>query len=201
MAEIAPKLFIPPVRDFIFKEIFGDPNDTEFSKSLLQSTLDLPPEDYEHLEVADPNLQKQSEDGKLSILDLKLHTKNGDIIDIEIQTSDTLEIRERLIFNLAKTLVEQLHSGDRYKKLKRVIGIQITTFNLLKETEEPSEYYHNEYLLRNKRSGKTFSDLIELHLLELNKVQKTENGSSDMLTNWMRFIGAKTPEGGHENAH
>jgi predicted transposase/invertase (TIGR01784 family) len=184
--------FIPPVRDFIVKGIFGDPGNIEFAESFLKSTLELPPEEYQKLEIADPNLQREHETDKLGIVDLKLFTKSGKIIDVEIQSSDTMEIRERMVFTLAKTLASQLHSGSRYRELKRVIDIQIADFDLLEPGEEPDDCYHNTYLFMNKRSGKLFTNIVEMHLLELSKVPKDGNG--DMLANWMRFIGAKNPE-------
>jgi predicted transposase/invertase (TIGR01784 family) len=189
-----PLRFIPPVRDFIFKGVFGDAANTSFLESLLQSTLDLPVDEYQKIEITDPNLQKEYEKDKLSILDLKLHTKSGQIINVEIQACDTEEIRERMVFTLAKTFASQLHSGEKYRGLKRVISIQITDFNLLEDDEEPAQYYHNTYLFKNNRSGKVFSNIMETHLLELPKAPKKHGASDDMLANWLRFIAAKTPE-------
>jgi predicted transposase/invertase (TIGR01784 family) len=187
--------FIPPIRDFILKQIWGNPDDTAFLASFLQSALDLPPEEYRKIEIADPNIQKEHETAKLSIVDLKLHTGSGQIIDIEIQAWDTNEIRERMVFTLAKIFAAQLRSGSKYKDLKRVISIQITDFNLLKKNEEPAEFYHNKYLFKNERSGKMFSNIVEMHLLELPKVpKKGAENRGDMLENWLRFLSAKNDE-------
>jgi predicted transposase/invertase (TIGR01784 family) len=183
-------LFIIPIRDFIFKVLFGI---KEFMASFLMAILDLPEEEYADLQITDPSQQPEYVGGKLNILDLKLFTKSGKIINIEIQTNDTAEIRERIVYALCKAMSLQLRAGMKYKKLERVIGIQITDFVLL--GEEPETRFHNKYGFSNLESHKVFSDIIEMHILELPKVPKEAmDGDSNMLANWLRFLGAKSPE-------
>jgi len=52
--------------------------------SLLKSFLELPQEEYE-LTFLDTHLKPETEDDKLGIVDVKINTKTGKIINIEIQ--------------------------------------------------------------------------------------------------------------------
>jgi predicted transposase/invertase (TIGR01784 family) len=165
--ETKQRLFIAPIRDFIFKQLFGDRNNTAPLVSFLLSVLDLPRAEYEHIELADPELQREYAADKLSVIDLKLYTTSGRVIDIEIQTCDTGEIKQRIVFSTAKALAFQLRSGKAYRELRQVISIQITNFVLL--DDEPDDQYHNVILLMNKRSHKVFSDMMELHFLEIGR--------------------------------
>jgi predicted transposase/invertase (TIGR01784 family) len=182
-------LFIVPIRDFIFKVLFGM---KKFMASFLLAVLNLPQNEYEDLQYADPEQQPEYPGGKRNIVDLKLYTKSGKIINIEIQTNDTAEIKERMIYALCKSMSLQLRSGEKYKKLEKVIGIQITDFALLKGKDERNEF-HNMYTFMNEKTHTVFSDIIEMHILELPKVPKDMTGD-DMLVYWTLFLGAKNQE-------
>jgi predicted transposase/invertase (TIGR01784 family) len=168
------------------KKQFGDPGNNRFLVSFLQSVLDLPKEEYDRVEIADPNLQREYEEDKLSVVDVRIHTKSGKIVNIEVQVADTREIRERVIYSNAKSIAVQLHAGNGYFQLKKVISIQITDFVLLGEEEG----YHNVYKLGNVESHKVLSELAEIHILELSRIPEGTT-IDDMLVNWMRFLSSK----------
>lgn len=70
---------------------------------------------------------------------------------------------------------EQLKKGEPYEKLKKCIHVSILDFNHFPNDEE---------------TGEKYTDLMEIKILELRKLQKELKEDSDIL-NWMRFLGGK----------
>ena len=78
---------LPPTDDWIFKLPFGD---------LLKSFVELPDEEYD-LIYLDPHLKRERKEDKLGILDVKVRTKTGKIVHIEIQVEPIFpEVKEHL---------------------------------------------------------------------------------------------------------
>jgi predicted transposase/invertase (TIGR01784 family) len=182
------KPFLSPRNDFVFKRLFGDSNDTGILTAFLKSTLSLPPEDYAEVTLADSHLLRDSPEDKLGILDVKVKTLSGRIIDIEIQVLEPPAMRERIVFYLAKMVTEQIGSGDNYRKIQPSICILITDYELIRE----NRYYHNRYRLHDSETGSTFTDLLEVHVLELPKLPQSEDGS--VLWGWLKFLDARKEE-------
>ncbi|MDR3056366.1 MAG: Rpn family recombination-promoting nuclease/putative transposase [Zoogloeaceae bacterium] len=180
--------FLSPRNDIVFKRLFGDAHDTEILTAFLKSTLSLPSEDYEEVTLADPHLRRDDPDDKLGVLDVRVKTTSGRMIDIEIQVLSTPDMRERIVFYLAKMVTEQIGSGDSYKKIQPSICILITDYELIGE----NWYYHNQYRLHDPKTGSVFTDLLEVHILELPKLPKSEDGS--VLWDWLKFLDARKEE-------
>jgi hypothetical protein len=69
--------------------------------------------------------------------------------------------------------VDQMKSGFKYDVLRQAISVVITDHTLL-----PDEGgYMNCYELRNRKSGKLFTDLQQYAILELPKVPEEDDGS------------------------
>jgi predicted transposase/invertase (TIGR01784 family) len=76
-----PQELLKPRNDIVFKRLMSD---QRLLVSFLQSALDLPPEDYAEVEIVDPRLLGERPEDKLGILDVKVKTAQGNIVDIEI---------------------------------------------------------------------------------------------------------------------
>jgi predicted transposase/invertase (TIGR01784 family) len=176
---------LSPKNDYVFKKIFGEnlPVLTDF----LKAVLDLPEDEYQGLEVLDPTLRAENLGDKYCILDIRLHTKSKDIIDIEIQVKYQEFIWKRIQFYTSKMLVEQAKSGDRYEILPHVITILITDFVLIKE----NGIFHNRFRLYDEKTKARFPDSMEINVLEIPKVSE---GDGSQLSNWVRFFAATTEE-------
>ena len=184
----AGKIYLSPKNDLIFKLIFGSQKNIEILIGFLQSVLDLPANEYDHIELVNTHLQPEMIGDKEGILDIKLHTKNKNIIDIEIQVKTVPDMRERVVFYASKMITEQIKRGEIYNKIKRAISIVITNFRLIND----SESYHNRYRLYDKKTGSQFTDVIEICILELIKLPE-ENDESD-LWDWLKFINSESEE-------
>jgi len=174
--------YLSPKSNFIFKQIFGDQRNADILGGFLQAVLDLPAGEYDHLTIVDPHLTPGRESDKLSILDVKLHTKSGNVIDVEIQLTNHPNLRERIVFYLARMVAGQISEGERYSSLKRSVCILIADFRVIAD----SERYHNRYRLCDPDTGSCFTNLIEVNVLEIPKLPYEEDNTA--LWDWMRFL-------------
>jgi predicted transposase/invertase (TIGR01784 family) len=179
---------LSPKDDFVFRSLFGDRNHIDMVIAFLKSFVDLPDEAYAEIAIVDPNLVPAVKDGKICILDLKLRTKAGETIHIEIQRADTGEMRERMAVYGGKLLSEQISLGAPYKNVRRVISVLIADFPLLKETAD----YHTDFLLRNRDGRIVLTDALAFHIFELCKIPRNEDGSK--VCRWLKFLSAGTRE-------
>jgi predicted transposase/invertase (TIGR01784 family) len=181
------KEILLPKYDVIFKLIFGDPRSIENLTNFLKSVLMIPADEYEEVTIVDPHLLREYLDDKLGILDVKVKTKSGKMIDVEIQLQPRIALRERIIFSLSKMITGQIGSGNDFSQIKQSISIFITDFVLVPENTD----YHNCYTLYDPRTGSQFTDLLEVDVLEIPKLQQ-DDGTE--LWNWMKFLSAKQKE-------
>jgi len=184
-----PKEPLSPKNDFVFKLLFGEPTRLNILKAFLQAVLDLPAEEYDHLVIVDPHLHRESPDDKLGVLDVKIHTTTGKVIDVEIQVKPHRRIWERILFYAARLITEQLKSGVPYKTVKKAVSIIIVDEDI---TSKDPEHYHYRFRLFDERTGYRFPDLFEINTLELPKLPAEPDGT--MLFNWLRMFTAKTKE-------
>ncbi|HCC36316.1 MAG TPA: hypothetical protein DEQ14_01135 [Treponema sp.] len=64
------------------------------------------------------------------MLDVKVKTETGKVIDIEIQVNPVLNIGKWLSFYKSKLIVEQIGEGESYSVIQQVICICITDYEL-----------------------------------------------------------------------
>jgi len=174
-------LLLPVTSDFIFKLIFGGQRNVDILAEFLKSVLDIPDSEYDHITIVDPHVKKESKRDKYGILDVKLHTKNGSVIHIEIQVWPLPELKQRSIYFISKMVTEQMASGKKHKDIKRVVSIIITDYTLITE----NNLYHNQFRYRTK-DGTEFTNLTEINTLELDKLPPDADSSD--LWYWMKFI-------------
>ncbi|MCL2086293.1 MAG: Rpn family recombination-promoting nuclease/putative transposase [Oscillospiraceae bacterium] len=184
---IMPEI-LSPTDDYIFKLIFGDENDVEQLTSLLRSVVKVSLDEYKEIAIADPHLLREHKGDKLGILDVKVKTKSGKIINVEIQVGLSPVLRERILYYASKMITGQMKSGNDHSDIKQVISIVITDHNFI----DDSENYHNCYTLYNPETGSEFSDKLEIHTIELPKIPTADDGSQ--LWWWTKFLSAKSKE-------
>jgi len=179
---------LPVKSDVVFRLFFADERNVEYLVGFLKSVLKLPDGDYDEIAIADPNLLPDYAGDKYAIIDVKLRTKGGKIIHIEIQLQVTPETQDRIVFYDAKLITEQLGSGDKYRSIQKVISIVITEENLVKN----SPAYHHRFVFYDPEANVAFTDIIEIHTLELGKLPKGTDGTE--LYDWAKFIAAESEE-------
>jgi predicted transposase/invertase (TIGR01784 family) len=85
-------------------------------------------------------------------------------------------MKKRSLYYLSRLYSEQLKQGDKYRILNGAIGINILNFNLLN-----NDRYHNHYLFKENETNEIYTDLIQIHIIELPKFNKNPNEIKDDL--------------------
>ncbi|MDR0625178.1 MAG: Rpn family recombination-promoting nuclease/putative transposase [Holosporales bacterium] len=125
-----------PKQDFVFKNIFGVENYEPVLVSFLNSLFNGSPH-IKSITLKNTEQIKETEDGKVSRLDVKAVTDDDIGLDVEIQCKDTGEIPARAIHSISRMQTDQLHSGKSYNDAK-AIGVWIMADeNLFDDCEDP----------------------------------------------------------------
>ena len=178
---------LPVVSDFIFKLIFGDQRNVDILAEFLKSVLNISDNEYDRITVVDPHVKKESKDDKYGILDVKVHTKSGIVINVEIQVIPIPEMKHRSVYFMSKMVTEQMTAGRNHSDIKKSICIIITTHTFVPENDR----YHNQFRYRTE-DGVEFTDLTEFNTLELNKLPSDTDSTN--LWYWMKFIKSDNEE-------
>ena len=178
---------LPPKSDTVFQLLFGDPRNVDLLADFIKAAIDIPDDEYRDIVIVNPNLTREYPDRKLGVVDLRVTTRTGQIVHVEIQRYPFPTMRGRIIFYDANMLVGQIGESEKYDNLKRVISILITDYTLI--TESP--LYHHRFTLYDPAALVEFTDLLEIHTLELPKLPATPDV---YLWNWLRFFSAETME-------
>jgi len=180
--------FLPVKYDIIFRLFFADERNIDELVCFLKSILKLHDDDYNEIEIADPNLLIDYVGDKNAIIDIKLYTKSRKVIHIEIQLEVSTFLKRRIIFYNSKLVTEQLGFGNDYENINKVISIVITKEKLISNSLK----YHHSFLFYDSEADVEFTDIVEIHTLELCKLPKITDGTT--LYDWARFINAETEE-------
>ena len=167
--------------DYSFKYLFL--NET-VRRYFIRDILGIPLEEIHSIRLANTFLWKRHRKQKQGILDVVVELNNDSKVNIELQIEVLSYWDKRSLFYLSKLFTEGLLSGQKYEKLKRCICISILGFNLDDRPE-----YHKVYRLRDE-TGHEFSDMLEIHVIELNKPLK----GTDCMDEWIRLFNAETEE-------
>ena len=111
-----------PTVDFAFKLMLGSPEHSGVTIHFLNATLTDQPK-ISHVEILNPFLGKDSDDDKLSILDILATDEQGRLLNIEMQTSLPAGMSQRLAYYAPSVYVGQLHEGNQYTELRPAISI------------------------------------------------------------------------------
>jgi len=177
---------VSPLNDYVFSEIFGNQRHIENTRAFLKTLLDIPEDEYGELIVRNPFLGKIFKQGKTAVVDLRLTTKSGKIIHIELQVEKRTNLKNRIMYYASRIIGDQLNWGDDYDKLHQVISIIICDHVLL----EDEKSYINEYGLKNGEN-QLFTDLLKVIIIELPKLPKWEDSK---VWHWLKFLKAKKKE-------
>jgi predicted transposase/invertase (TIGR01784 family) len=171
-----------PKVDFAFKKLFGSEENKDILMSFINSMMD---EDKQirYLELKNPYNLASYQKGKMSILDIKAQDQNDTWYDIEMQMAEQSYYDKRALYYWAKVYSDQIESGYDFEKLKKTISINILDFNYLKE-----EGYHNIYDIYNRDTKNPFSEIFEMHFIELNKFNKDFKEIKSTLDRWTAFL-------------
>lgn len=171
-----------PKVDFAFKKLFGSEENKEILISFINSIISEENQ-IKNLELKNPYNISNYRKGKMTLLDIKAVDENGTWYDIEMQIAEQGYYDKRALYYWSKVYSDQIESGDDFELLRKTIGISILDFNYLKE-----EDFHNVYKIYNEKTKGEFSDLFEMHFIELNKFNKDYKDIKTALDKWVSFL-------------
>ena len=176
MCKLNPKV------DFAFKKLFGSEENKGILISFINSILEEKNK-INDIELKNPYNISNYKNGKMTILDIKAVDENGIWYDIEMQIAEQGVYDKRALYYWSKVYSDQLESGYDFTILRKTIGINILDFNYLKE-----EDFHNTYKIYNRKTKEEFSDLFEMHFIELTKFKKDYKDLKTALDRWVSFL-------------
>ena len=157
---------ISPLVDFAFKLMLGSPQHSGVTIHFLNSILVYQAK-ITHVEILNPFLGKDSEDDKLSVLDILATDEHGRLFNIEMQTSLSAGMSQRLTYYVSTVYVGQLHEGNQYSELRPAISICVLGQSMFPASTE----LHLDFRLRESSSGLILTDDLQIHLLQLNNLR------------------------------
>jgi len=186
---IDDNFIMSPKYDFVFKYIFGNEKHKDLLIALLSDILGVPNEEFEGIEIINSELLKEFKEDKKGILDVRVRTRSGKQIDVEIQILPTDYMAERTIFYWSKMYTSQIHPGDTYDNLKKCVTINIVDFECT-----PLKKLYSSYHLTEDETGYRLTDILEVHFLEIQKLFDKDiiRDENDPVVQWMEFLDGKS---------
>ena len=175
-----------PTVDFCFKELMQNDN---IRKNIIAALLNVPSSEVENTELMPTILRKESKDDKYGILDVRVRLKDGEQIDFEMQVEAFDCWANRSVYYLSKMYTEQIREGDSYDRLQKCIQVSILAHVLFQEDDE----CYRRISFCDVKTGKEYTDLMEMHILELPKLPPEQKSETDLMQ-WMRFLNGKRRE-------
>lgn len=170
-----------PTNDIMFKMIFGNEKHPRVLIHFLNSVI-KPKSPIKKVHIRKTELAPEYVSEKGVRLDIVADTENGEILNVEMQRKDEKDMTARALFYWSKLFSGQLEIGQKYHQLKRTISINILNFTLF----EKDERYWRKGYLKDDHNNDNFTDLLEMHFLEVNKMRQVEEKSP--ITFWIEFF-------------
>lgn len=171
-----------PTVDFCFKELMQNDN---IRKNIIAALLNLPSSEVENTELMPTILRKESKDDKYGILDVRVRLKDGEQIDFEMQVEAFDCLANRSVYYLSKMYAGEIKEGEGYDC--KCIHVSILAYDHFRDDKE----CYRRIAFCDTKTGKLYTDLMEMHILELSKLPLEEKNETSLLQ-WMRFLGGKT---------
>ena len=162
---------IDKLNDLFVRYLLGKNGNENMLEDMVNAALsDFDFEEVKDLEIIDPYNLSENIDLKESIIDIKAKTKDNQTVIIEVQLCGNMDFVKRIFYYISKNIVNELREGEDYKKLPRIISINLLNFNL-------------DFIQMHIIEAKRFIEIIEKSTL--NELKKNR------LLTWMKFFTSK----------
>ena len=184
---------LPICSDYVFKRVFAKEGNENLLKDFLEAILEI---EIESLEIQNPELPKDTKDGKIGVLDIKVQVNKDSIVDIEMQIVNEHNMAERSTTYMEKLIANQLSKGDTYRKLKKSILINILNFNYYKR----NSYHSIAHMKFEPTAEETYVNVgytkedeiatkdVEMHFIEIPKFKKKNPNANAKLEQWLWLL-------------
>jgi predicted transposase/invertase (TIGR01784 family) len=178
-------IFINPKTDFAFKKIFGSTDSKDILISFLNALLYDGQPTIEDLEILDPYSASVVRGLKDTYLDVKATITGNKTVIIEMQVLNVPAFDKRVLYNAAKAYSTQLKSGEGYSKLKPVIALTLTDFEMFENQEDVISHF----VFKEKQKLFDYpNNELEMVFVELPKFHQELDELDTLTEKWIYFI-------------
>jgi predicted transposase/invertase (TIGR01784 family) len=162
---------IDKLNDLFVRYLLGKNGNENMLEDMVNAALsDFNFEEVKDLEIIDPYNLSENIDLKESIIDIpkgtpsaKAKTKDNQTVIIEIKLCGNMDFVKRIFYYISKNIVNELKEGEDYKKLPRIISINLLNFNLdFGDEGKP----HRCFKLIDTKNHNIDLDFIQMHIIE-----------------------------------
>ena len=167
------KKIIKPTVDCVFKAILGSEENKPLLINFLNAVLGLiDRQKIQDVHILNPYNEREFQDDKLSIIDIKAIDESGNFHQIDVQISVYRWLAERMLFNWASIYHSQLTSGQDYTHLKPTTSIWLLEDALFSPVTKAEPLLKNKYQHLNFKPYDVnvriyLSDHLDIHILQL----------------------------------
>jgi predicted transposase/invertase (TIGR01784 family) len=177
-----------PLEDYVFAYLFGDQRNIAIVAGFLKTILRLPEDEYDSFTIVNPILKRIRKQDKQGIVDVRVNTRSGRIIHVELQREKQDFMASRILFYLSSLINEQIKRGQAWDRIHAVVSIIIC-----EHTFTAGKGYLNYYELNDKKTGEPFTNLLNLVIIELDKVPEADDTGA--VWPWLKFLKSRRGEG------
>jgi len=185
-----PKKYVDPLMDTSFKRLFGTDPNKKFLISLLNAIFEGR-KTLIDLEYSKSDQQGNNDEDDIAIFDLLCTSDKGEKIIVEVQHSDAVNFKERIIFNTSRLINEQGPKGwiaDWKHKISEVYMIAIIgrkePANTKNKIGVEGRYLH-DVCLSHRETGEIFYDDIRCIYIDLTSFDKKDEECNVALDRWL----------------
>ena len=176
-----------PMNDVAFKFIFGKEERKQITIDFLNTVLHKSlAHEIRDISFRQTEMIPDSDDAKLSRLDIACELDTGELVDVEVQVINYNNMQRRTLFYWARLYLLSLTRGEGYNLLRPAITINLLAFELLPQ-EEPVAMYS----IYNIENGDRLNNDMELHFIELPKYIKAPHKTireSSKMERWLAYF-------------
>ena len=178
---------INPMNDVLFKFVFGREERKDLLIDFLNVVLGRKDNDrIKDLQYCNSETLPPFYDDKLTRLDILCTIEDGTQVDIEVQIVDRQNMDRRVEYYACQLFLDGLKKGGKYQDLKPVIIISLLSYVMC--AEEP---LHSMYGFYNPETLHRLNNDIELHFLEIPKLQKKSIIQMSRIERWLAYFSRK----------
>ena len=173
-----------PKLDVVFQALFGEEGSERITKAFLERILDI---EIQEIELnQNPILRRDKIEGKQGVLDVIAKINNNQNVDIEMQMAKKANIKDRILYYWSRLYVRSIKKTENYEKLEKSVVILISD-EKIKDLEDLE--CHTEWkIVEMKNRKKILTDKLEIHIIELEKLENDIDSVSTELLNWLSFL-------------
>lgn len=177
------KFIMLPTVDFCFKELMQNP---KVRQGFIAAIMGKDPKTIRKTTLIPNATKKESKDAKLGILDVMVEMEDGSKVNMEMQVAYFGWWSSRVLFYVSKVYSGQIKEGEDYDVLKKCIHVSILDFIHFPQDKK----CYRKIAFCDVETGEQYTDLMELHILELKKLPPGDRNEEGVIR-WMRFFGGK----------